>query len=73
MIEKTIWANCKDEATTLLLELISTDLWFHVATCKTPNEIWITLEELFGKKDEMRGHMLEVQLSTLDPKFFDNI
>jgi hypothetical protein len=53
--------------------LISTDLWFHVAACKTPNEIWTTLESLFGKQDEMRGHMLEVELNTLDPKSFDNI
>jgi hypothetical protein len=28
---------------------------------------------LFGKKDEMRGHMLEVELNYLDPKIFDNI
>ena len=67
------WANRKDEATWLLLDLISIDLWFHVSTCKTPNEIWTTLEGLFGKKDEMRGHMLEVELNTLDPKIFDNI
>jgi hypothetical protein len=31
------------------------------------------LEELFGKQDEMGGHMLEVELNTLDPKSFDNI
>jgi hypothetical protein len=31
------------------------------------------LESLFGKKDEMRGHMLEVELNTSDPKVFDNI
>jgi hypothetical protein len=31
------------------------------------------LEGLFGKKDEMRSHMLEVELITLDPKSFDNI
>jgi hypothetical protein len=31
------------------------------------------LEGLFGKKDEMQGHMLEVELNTLDPKSFDNI
>jgi hypothetical protein len=24
-------------------------------------------------QDEMRGHMLEVELNTLDPKSFDNI
>jgi hypothetical protein len=28
---------------------------------------------MFGKKDEMRGHLLEVELNTLDPKSFDNI
>jgi hypothetical protein len=31
-LEKTRWANRKDEATWIILELISTDLWFHVAT-----------------------------------------
>jgi hypothetical protein len=31
------------------------------------------LEGLFGKHDEMRGHMLQVELLTLDPKIFDNI
>ena len=73
VIEKTRWANRKDEATWLLLELISTELWFHVAACNTPKEIWTTLEGLFGKQDEMRGHMFEVELNTLDPKSFDNI
>ena len=46
---------------------------FHFVACKTPNEIWTTLEGLFGKQDEMRRHMLEVELNTLDPKSFDNI
>jgi hypothetical protein len=31
------------------------------------------LEGLFEKQDEMRGHMFEVDLNTLDPKSFDNI
>jgi hypothetical protein len=64
-LEKTRWANRKDEATGLLLELIFIDLWFHVYACQTPNETWTTLEGLFGKQDEMRGHMLEVELNTL--------
>jgi hypothetical protein len=72
-IEKMRWVNRKDEATRLLLDLIFTDLWFHVVACKTPNEIWTTLEGLFGKQDEMRSHMFEVELNTLDPKSFDNI
>jgi hypothetical protein len=31
------------------------------------------LEGIFGKQDEMRGHMMEVELPTLDPKSFNNI
>jgi hypothetical protein len=31
------------------------------------------LEGLFVKHDDMRGHMMEVELLTLDPKSFDNI
>jgi hypothetical protein len=31
------------------------------------------LEGFFGKQDEMQGHILEVELNTLDPKSFDNI
>ena len=74
MIEKTRWTNYKDEATRIILELISTNLLFHVSTCKTPNYIWtMTLEGLFRKHHEMRGHMLQVELNTLDPKSFDNI
>jgi hypothetical protein len=31
------------------------------------------MEGIFGKQDKMRGHMLEVELLTLDPKTFDNL
>jgi hypothetical protein len=31
------------------------------------------LEGIFGKQDDMRGHMMEVELLTFDPKSFDNI
>jgi hypothetical protein len=31
------------------------------------------LEGLFGKQDEMRGQMMEVEILTLDPKRFENI
>ena len=31
------------------------------------------MEGLFGKQDDIQGHMLEVELNTLDPKNFDNI
>jgi hypothetical protein len=31
------------------------------------------MERIFGKQEEMRGHMLEVKFLTLDPKSFDNL
>jgi hypothetical protein len=72
-IEKSKYLNHMDEALRTICSLISLDLLFHIYSCKTPNEAWTTLEGLFGKQDEMRGHMLEVELLTLDPKIFDNI
>jgi hypothetical protein len=62
-----------DEAFGTICSLISPDLLFHISSCKTPNEAWTTLEGLFGKHDEIMGHMLEVELLTLDPKSFDNL
>jgi hypothetical protein len=52
VIEKMRWGNRKDEAKGIILELISTDLWFHVAASKTPNKIWTTLEGFLGNQDE---------------------
>jgi hypothetical protein len=40
---------------------------------KTPNEAWTTMEGIFGKQDELMGHMLEVEFLPLDPKTFDNL
>ena len=57
-----------DEALGTICSLISPDLLFHISSCKNPNEAWKILEGLFGKQDEMRGHMLEVEFLTLDPK-----
>jgi hypothetical protein len=72
-IEKSEHLNRMDEANGLLSMSISPDLWFHIDACTTPNGIWNTLIGIFGKKDEMRGHMLEVELNSLYPKRFDNI
>jgi hypothetical protein len=72
-VEKSKYFNRMDEAYGLLCMSISPDLWFHIDACKTPNEIWTTLAGLFGKQDEMRGHLLEVELNSLDPKNFDNL
>jgi hypothetical protein len=62
-----------DETLETSCSLISPDLLFHISSCKTPTEAWTTLEGIFGKKYDMRGHMVEVELLTLDPKSFDNI
>jgi hypothetical protein len=72
-IEKSKYLNRMDEALETICSLIYPDLLFHISSCKTPNEAWTILEGLFGKQDEMRGHMLEVELLTLDPKAFENI
>jgi hypothetical protein len=62
-----------DEAFGTICSLISLDLLFHISSYKTPNESWTTIEGLFGKYDEMRGHMIEVEFLTLDPKIFDSL
>jgi hypothetical protein len=72
-IEKSKYLNRMDEALRTICSLISPDLLFHISSCKTPNEAWTILEGIFGKEDEKRGHMLEVELLTLDRKIFDNI
>jgi hypothetical protein len=72
-IEKSKYLNHKDEALGTICSLIYPYLLFHMSSYKTPNETWTTLEGLFIKQDEMRGHVLEVELLTLDPKSFDNI
>jgi hypothetical protein len=72
-IEKSKYLNRMDEALRTICSLIYPDLLFHISSCKTPNESWTILKALFGKQDEMRGHMIEVELRTMDPKIFENI
>ena len=52
---------------------ISRDLLFHVDSIGTPNEVWLNLESLFGKTDEMRGHRLENELISLSPTHYETI
>jgi hypothetical protein len=72
-IEKSKYLNRMDEAFGTICSLISLEILFHISSCKTPNEAWTTMEGIFDKQDEMRGHLLEVELLTLDPKTFDNL
>ena len=66
-IEKFKYLNRMDEAYGALCMDISPELLFHISSCKSPNEVWTTMKGIFGKKDEMKGHMLEVDLLSLDP------
>ena len=72
-IEKSRYFNRMDEAFGILCLSISPELLFHVESCSTPNEVWKILEGLFGKQDEMQGHILENELNSLDPRNFENI
>jgi hypothetical protein len=48
-IEKSKYFNHMDEAFGLIFMSISLELLFHVESCSTPNDIWTTLEGIFGK------------------------
>jgi hypothetical protein len=72
-IEKSKYLNRIDEAFGTICSLISPELLFHISSYKTPNETLTTMEWIFGKQGEMRGHMLEVKYLTLDPKTFNNL
>ena len=55
-VEKAKYFNKLDEAFGLLCLSISRKLLFHIDSLTTPNEVWVILETLFGKIDELRGH-----------------
>ena len=46
---------------------------FHLEGLRTLKEAWDKLEYLFGKQDELRGHILENDLISLQPKNFETI
>ena len=62
-----------DEAYKALCMNISLELLFNISSCKTTNDVWNTMKGLFGNKYEMKGHMLEVDLLSLDPLSIENI
>jgi len=72
-IEKSKYLNRMDEAHGSICMCISPELQFHLSACNTPNEIWKKVEDLYGKQDEMKGHLLEVELLSLDPQNCDKI
>ena len=71
--EKKKFMNRLDEAFSYLCTHISRDLLFHLEGLRTPKEAWEKLEILFGKKNEIHGHILENALIALQPSSFDTI
>ena len=72
-VEKAKYFNRLDEAFGLLCLSISRELLFHIENLTTPNELWVKLEILFGKTDELHGHQLENELISLSPTHYATI
>ena len=51
--------NHLDEAFGYICTHISKDILFHLEGLRTPKEAWEKLEVLFGKQDDLRGHIWE--------------
>ena len=73
LVEKNKLLNLLDESFDYLCTCISRDLLFHIEGLKTPREAWEKLEDLFGKQDELRGHLLENESVALHPNNFKTI
>jgi hypothetical protein len=43
-IEKSNYLNQMDEAYRTICSLISPEILFHISSCKTPNEVWTTMD-----------------------------
>jgi hypothetical protein len=62
-----------DEDFGLIFLSISRDLMFDVNTTSSPKEVWIKLEQLFGKQDELQAYSLENELISLNLSNFDSL
>ena len=72
-VEKKKNLNRLDEAFDFMCTHIFRDLLFHLEDLKTPKEAWEKLKSLFGKHDELRGHILENEMIALQPSSFESI
>ena len=52
---------------------ISRDILFQLEGLRTSKESWDNLQSLFGKQDDIRGHILENDLIALQPNSFESI
>ena len=60
--KKIKWENRCDEACGSIGMSISTDLRFHISGIDELDQAWEKLESMFGKHNEIRGHLLENEL-----------
>ena len=58
-VEKAKYFIRLDEAFGLSCLGVSREILFHIENLTTPNEVWVKIETLFGKNDELHGHRLE--------------
>ena len=72
-VEKSKFLNQLDEASSFMCIHISMNCMFHLEGLKTLKEAWDKIEYLFGKQDELRGHILENELIALQPNIFETI
>ena len=61
-MRKNKFLNRLDEEFGFLCTHISRDLLFHIEGLKTPKEYWEKQKFLFGKQDELWGHIFENEL-----------
>ena len=72
-IKKSKHLDRLDEAFGYICIHISRDLLFHLEGIRTMEKVWDKLESLFGKQDEIRGHILENEKTSLQPSNFNTI
>ena len=72
-VEKNKFLDRLDEPFGFMCTHISRDLLFHLEGLRTPKEAWEKLESLFGKQDELQGHIPENEMIALQPSSFETI
>ena len=73
IVEKVKYFNRLDETYRLFCLSISREIFFHIDILTAPNEVWVKLETLFGKTEELRGHQFDIERISLIPMHFDTI
>ena len=73
LVERNHFLKHIDEAFGYLCTYISRFILFHLEGLRTPREAWEKLEDLFGKQDELRGHLLENEQVAVHPIKFKTI